>query len=62
MKTIREWLEELPEPYRSEALENMTEGGGYKMKESLKAAIGDAFIWQSTPQGYHYWYNLKNSL
>ena len=53
MKTIREFLEELPEPYRSQALENCKNGD--LASHSLSRAIEDAFVWKNTPQGDRYW-------
>ena len=73
MKTIREWLEELPEPYRTQAIDNyenpecnMYKRGDWtepeKKQESLVDAIYDAFIWLRTPEGFQYWVDFKNTL
>lgn len=58
-KTIKEWLETLPEPYRSRALKNHAEK---PIEFHLGAVVGDiqtavsiAFIWLETEEGYHYW-------
>jgi len=62
-KTIREWLETLPEPYRSQALENTEE---YKLSEDkddcLSEAIESAFTWKLTKQGLQYWINVFDSV
>jgi hypothetical protein len=53
MKTTREWLEELPEPYRTQALENckwLNENCN-----SLDSAICGAFPWDETSQSDIYW-------
>ena len=56
-KTIKQWLEELPEPYRSQALENMSENSEV---ESLCIAIMKAFDWDESPQGSKYWLSVYN--
>jgi len=56
MKTIKQWLETLPEPYRSQALENW-DGESRKVKSS-SAAIGSAFKWWKSPEGIKYWENF----
>lgn len=64
-KLIKEWLEELPEPYRTQALEiyhtqwSDTENPS---TESLDQALITAFVWEMTPQGYEYWNKLHEEL
>lgn len=64
-KTIREHLNDLPEPYRTEALENAknskpnTEDA---IVESKIEAIESAFIFIATPQGINYWNNFCDTL
>lgn len=61
-KTIREWLDELPEPYKTQAIENWKNRDvriwdhepNIKF-DSLMDAISDAFEWGNTEQGYAYW-------
>jgi hypothetical protein len=55
-KTAKEWFEQLPEPYRTQALENCTAKGE---EDSLSEAIFGGFIWSLTPQGYGYWSDIK---
>lgn len=68
MKAIREWLNELEEPYRSQALENVRKLNDLPdsvlngMSESLEESLYDAFIWMDSIQGLDYWVDLKNSL
>lgn len=52
-KTIKEWLEELPEPYRTQALKN-TKKLDY-VTGSLERALNCAFDWDSSKEGYNYW-------
>lgn len=69
MKTIKEWLEELPEPYRTQAIDNMnqaTERHGLRVdlieEESLSKALCGAFSWALSKEGASYWsylYEMK---
>jgi hypothetical protein len=54
MKTIKEWLMELPEPVRSRALKYGQELHGVK-QNSLKAALSTAFSWKETGEKAYYW-------
>jgi len=58
-KTIREWYEMLPEPYREQAIENATERGHiYFNAKSLPDALEGGFGWSKTEslgQGLDYW-------
>ena len=61
-KTIKEWLEDLPDPIRSEALANLDNYEPYmgdKTTEILSIAIGGAFCWSDTPQREQYWINIQ---
>lgn len=65
MKTIKEWLEELPEPYRTQALELYDTYWGDKdvpKTVSLPEALRGAFVWGNTTQGYEYWSSLYKKL
>jgi len=62
MKTVKEWLEELPEPYRSQALKNTRDSDGKLEVKSLVTALECAFLWMLSPQGYHYWSELSKTL
>jgi hypothetical protein len=64
-KTIREHLNDLPEPYRTEALENAhaTDGSLDVSKDiSLKDALQSAFIWSMSPQDDKYWRDFHSTL
>lgn len=61
-KTIKEWLEELPEPYRTEALANLFEKNKSLVKSTLADALIAAFGWKITPQGYDYWRDIFDKL
>lgn len=57
MRPILEWYEQLPEPYRSQAIENYA--GEIEVAKSLKDAICYGFLWRKTPQGHWYWYGIS---
>lgn len=60
-KTIKEWLEELPEPYRTQALNNMEVDEPYSGDEetaNLSKALHSAFLWDKTREGLDYWLNF----
>lgn len=64
MKTIKEWLNELPEPIRGKAFNNVPECGTVVWEipaTSMYDAIVGAFIWKDTPQGYDYWTLMAES-
>lgn len=59
-KKISEWLEELPEPQKTEAIQNWEVSEIYldkdfRREDSLYHALCHAFIWGTTPQGHEYW-------
>lgn len=66
MKTYVEWFNELPEPYRTQALENVRSGvcahsSRYSESEmfvSMAQAITSTMHWSATPQGHEYWNEL----
>jgi hypothetical protein len=59
MKTIREWLEELPEPHRTQAINNAEKYDMIDISvDSLIDAIGQGFIWRESPEGGNYWVDL----
>lgn len=72
MKTIREWITTLDQPYRNMALNMLTaydrEKGQYIrdrafLKEiSLSEAVLGAFEWKSSPQGHDFWGRLYTKL
>jgi len=61
MKTIREWLEMLPEPYKSAAIKNAEEDDEDRLDcyvDTLSEAITQGFIWEMTLEGQDYWSEL----
>jgi hypothetical protein len=65
MKPILEWFELLPEPYRSQAIENYNPEWE---KKSVKGINGNevadsldcGFQFEKTPQGFKYWLAIFN--
>lgn len=63
MKTIREWLNELDEPYRTHALANIKPRELQMKTKSIKDALSFAFVWADTEwkgQGRDYWKKVYN--
>lgn len=56
-KTIREWLEELPDGYRELALKNYDPNcdGGWLPENDLADAIVVSFHWEDTPEKRGFW-------
>lgn len=59
MKKIKEWLSEINEPYKSQALNNLTNESIIK-HESFSSALQCAFIWKDSNEGYKYWSKIFN--
>ena len=62
MKTIRQWLSELPEPYRTQSLDNLPSKSNIEKVSSMQAALINGFEWDKSPQGTQYWVKLVKSL
>jgi len=62
MKTIREWFEMLPEPYRTKALANTAPDNRTEDYPSLISALDNAFVWDETQEGGDYWHELFKTL
>lgn len=60
-KTVREWLEEFPEPIRSQAKVNLEEANRENPlradweTSSLFEAMSVAFVWSESREGGAYW-------
>jgi hypothetical protein len=65
MKTIREWLNELPDEIKDRAIRNAEVGGWNALELSSKneaGALDNAFDWSSTPERYRFWSEWKKWL
>ena len=58
-KTIKEWLETLEEPYRTQALNNLDSDTEDDIVLNLYTALSCAFVWESTLEGHGYWAKLS---
>lgn len=58
MKTVKEWLEELPEGYRELALANAKENCLSNECEDICEALYISFIWRASSEGYNFWNNV----
>lgn len=58
MKTIKKWLEELPEGYKELALANAKENVLNNKKDDMCDAISSSFIWSNSSQGRDFWENV----
>lgn len=58
MKTIEEWLMELPEPHRTKAFNNLKPERRYLECKSTESALIEAFSWNSSIEGKRYWIDV----
>lgn len=61
-KTIREWFETFPEPYRTQAIENTRERSLNTKAPSAIEALSLGFVWSSSQQGLGYWLKFESTL
>jgi len=59
-RSIKELIETLPEPYRSQAIANATYDLSKFKYRNAQEAIGGAFSWTESPEGYSYWADVSN--
>lgn len=63
---IRHYLNQLPEPYRSRALSQVRINVLINIKpneiESRRSAVYYFCDWESTKEGFNYWFDLYRSL
>jgi hypothetical protein len=65
LKTIREWLGDLPEPHRAKALKNLDtipDSWPDKYVENMELALIEAFCWECSPEGDGYWEAVYQNL
>lgn len=62
MKTIKTWFKKLEEPYRTQAIINTTQSLLSVKVGLLSDALGGAFGWERTKEGYDYWNKLNEKL
>lgn len=59
MKTVKEWLEELPEPYRTQALEQTDNSHLKKTEDTMYSTLLGIFAWSDSREGAEYWRQLS---
>lgn len=62
MKTIYQWLLQLPSGYREAALRNTKQSVAQENAPSLFSAIARAFTWSGTPEGSKFWNELRRCI
>lgn len=62
MKTIKEWLEELEEPYRSKALINASKHTLKMVAGDLPTALMNAFNFTKSKEGWGYWSKVVSDI
>jgi len=60
MKTVEEWLNELPDGYRERALKNVDVYKLNDLRDCMDEAIAEHCNWSRTPEGYQFWYEVYN--
>jgi len=61
MKSVKDWIDGFPEPFRTQALNNATGNLDVKVETGI-AALYRLFAWNKSPEGWSYWNNFKNTL
>ena len=62
MKTIKEWLQDLPDGYRELALEEANPSNLDGKCDGLYEAINGIRVWKDTSQGRKFWSNVSDSI
>lgn len=58
MKTIEQWLNELPDGYRERALRNTPKHRLSLEDDFLPEALNKAFSWADSQEGRDFWYKV----
>jgi hypothetical protein len=58
-KTIKEWLEQLPDGYRERALENAEYNLLELHRKTMATSIAAGFAWDDTPEGHSFWADVQ---
>ena len=58
-KTIKEWLEELPDGYRERALNHAANNTReLAIEKSIDGALAGGFVWKETLEGKEFWHDV----
>lgn len=58
MKTVKEWLNELPEPLNRLALERAGRSAHNRNRSSLCSALMYGFTWCCTDENHNFWFKV----
>lgn len=58
MKTVKEWLNDLEQPYKRQALNNLLYIKAGLRVSNICSALDFAFDWESSLEGFEYWQDL----
>lgn len=61
-KTVKEWFEELEEPYKTQAFDNTEADMLECVAEALSDALFGAFSWECSNEGAEYWDEYVDNL
>lgn len=56
---IKFWFNQMEEPERSQALNNVDEFLDQQLEKSISDALCGAFYWNETPEGGEYWVQIQ---
>lgn len=59
-KTIKQWLEELPQGYRERALKNFKGRSSTRIYPTMDSALFAAFVWEGTEEKHEFWKAVCN--
>lgn len=62
MKTVKEWLQELPDGYRERALANLPTYSGGLLVDAQHRAVRKLRFWSETKEGYKFWASVVSYL
>ena len=62
MKTPEQWFNELPDPYKEQAIFNIEKHLKSTEHATIHDALIEAFRWEQTKQGHYYWADLYMEL
>lgn len=61
-KTVKQWLDTLKEPYKTEAFNNTLKGTLNRTAYSLHSALMMSFVFHSSREGNDYWWEVLKTL
>lgn len=62
MLTAPLWFKQLPDPIQKKALKSLKHAKNTRLFPSLEIAIGQAFVWGDTRDGFKFWEKVYTDL